>query len=202
VSDGDRTRDLNVGQGRALPTELSRHGWPPRPRTWKLRGQKPGGSAPSPIGRREPRAGLEPASVALQKHRSAIGANGANSGRLQDSNPARLPRTPTVAAPPPFRVLGAIRTRTCQHLGLVPLQLDYQDARAFGRSRTACPSLTRRPLCQVSYEGKWLGKQESNLHKRDRLLIQSQACCRITPFPIGWCGRRESNPHELMLTKV
>ena len=33
-----------------------------------------------------------------------------------------------------------------------------------------------------------LGKQESNLHKRDRLLIQSQACCRVTPFPSGTGG--------------
>ena len=41
---------------------------------------------------------------------------------------------------------------------------------------------------QLSYRGTWLGKQESNLHKRDRLLIQSQACCRVTPFPIGAGG--------------
>ena len=103
---------------------------------------------------------------------------------------------------PPFRVLGAIRTRTGQHLGLVPLPLGYEDARAFGRSRTACLSLTRRPLFQVSYEGKWLGKQESNLHKRDRLLIQSQACCRITPFPIGAGGgsrtRTSSWAHQVL----
>ena len=43
-------------------------------------------------------------------------------------------------------VLGAIRTRTGQHLGLVPLPLGYEDARAAARSRTAGLPLTRRAL--------------------------------------------------------
>jgi hypothetical protein len=47
-------------------------GWPPRSRTWKSPGPKPGGSADSPSGHREPPAGVEPAAVPLQRGRSGL----------------------------------------------------------------------------------------------------------------------------------
>jgi hypothetical protein len=67
---------------------------------------------------------------------------------------------------------------------------------AFGRDRTGCLRLTRTPLCRVSYEGiSW-----------DTRLRTWKA---PGPEPGGSasspishrCGRRESNPHELLLTK-
>jgi hypothetical protein len=65
------------------------------------------------------------------------------------------------------------------------LPLGYEDwSRHPVPTRAICRTKAELQPCAAAE----LGKEESNLHKRDRLPGQSRTCCLFTPFPIGTGG--------------
>ena len=75
--------------------------------------------------------------------------------------------------------------------------MGYEDKRASARIRTAGLPLTRRALSPTE-----LRRLGWDTRLRTWILLgQSQAGLPVPLYPIEY-GRRESNPHELALTKV
>src|SRR5262249_33874117 len=94
-------------------------------------------------------------------------------------------------------VLGAIRTHTGQHLGLVPLPLGYEDSEPQRGVEPRASRLRGGRSGRLSYSGLAgiPGFEPGSLR------VQSPAGLPVPPYPIEY-GRRELNPHELALTKV
>ena len=115
----------------------------------------------------EPPTGFEPAPVSLQTRRSGH-------AELQG-----------------HRALDRIRTCPVladhQHLKLARIPTPPRAHGASGRSRTACLSLTRGPLCQVSYRGV-----AAHRGFEPRLPDPESGVLPIERMGIA-CGRRESN---------
>ena len=120
--------------------------WAPRPRTWKLSGQSRAG-LPIPLPpiksllpdpNREPSA-YKAAALPIAPRRPVAGT-AAHLWRRSEDNPAIV------------RPAGVEPASTWPSTRPV-YQIAARAHGASGRSRTACLSLTRGPLCRVSYRG-------------------------------------------------